>query len=268
MVTILSANVNGIRAAARRQGLAWLADLSPDVMCVQEVRASDEQLAKELADAGLGHLHLAHAPASTAGRAGVAILSQTPLRDIQVGTGHDEFVDSGRWVEARTTVPVLGSITVASTYIHTGEADTPRQDEKYRYLECITERMTQLRQRHSSRGGAFVCGDFNVARSELDIKNHRGNRGKAGFLEGERDVLDGWFAQGWNDLARDHAGQVPGPYTWWSWRGKAFDNDAGWRIDYISATDRIAQQCRRVWVGRADSYAERWSDHAPVVAEF
>jgi exodeoxyribonuclease III len=155
-------------------------------------------------------------------------------------------------------------VTVVSAYVHTGEADTPRQDEKYRFLDGMTRRMAEL----ASSGHALVTGDLNVAHREVDIKNWRGNRDKAGFLLPERAYLDGWLADGWVDLGREFGGEGPGPYTWWSWRGKAFDNDAGWRIDYAWATASLASRALGVTVGRAPDYASRWSDHAPVIVDF
>jgi exodeoxyribonuclease-3 len=113
-----------------------------------------------------------------------------------------------------------------------------------------------------------VCGDLNVAHREVDIKNWKGNIGKAGFLESERAYLDEWYGRlGWVDLGRRFGGEGPGPYTWWSWRGKAFDNDAGWRIDCVLAGPEVADRCSDFTVGRASTYAERWSDHAAVVAD-
>jgi exodeoxyribonuclease-3 len=113
-----------------------------------------------------------------------------------------------------------------------------------------------------------VTGDFNVGHRELDIKNWKGNRGKAGFLPEERTFFDTLITDGWVDVQRQAAGEVDGPYSWWSWRGKAFDVDSGWRIDYHLATPELAATARNVAVDRAPSYAERWSDHAPVVVTY
>lgn len=266
--TIVTANVNGIRAAARRDNLSWLANSGADAMCLQEVRAPDDVLVKILADCGLGHWDLVHAEASTAGRSGVAILTKSALQNPKIGIGVKEFADSGRWVEA-TVDSVFGAITLVSTYVHTGEADTGRQVEKYRFLEAMDKRMRQLRNASKKVGGhVVVCGDLNIAHTERDIKNWRGNRGKAGFLAQEQAYLTKWFAKDWVDLGRAHAGDVDGPYTWWSWRGQAFDNNSGWRIDYVLATPELAALMASVDVGRADAYAQRWSDHAPVLAAF
>jgi exodeoxyribonuclease-3 len=253
---LIVANVNGVRAAGRRGGLAWLAAQDADVITLQEVRASSEQLAKALADGGLAGYHVALAESDQPGRAGVAVLSRDPIEQqvSRLGTGVD---DAGRWLEATT-----GGVVVVSCYVHTGEAGTPRQEVKYAFLDAMTARMAAL------RDAAVVTGDFNIAHREVDIKNWKGNLKKAGFLPAERAYFDRWAGQGWVDLGRRFGGDGPGPYTWWSWRGQAFDNDAGWRIDHALATPRLAARATAVTVGRADSYAERWSDHAPVVVDF
>ena len=112
-------------------------------------------------------------------------------------------------------------------------------------------------------------GDLNVAHREADLKNWLGNRGKSGWLPEERAYLDRWLARdAWVDVARRLHGEGPGPYSWWSWRGQAFDNDTGWRIDYQLATRDLAARAVKADVGRAASYAERWSDHAPVVVDY
>ena len=271
MLTVVTANVNGIRAAARRGGLEWLAASGADVLCLQEVRASDEQLAEVLAEAGLGHLHVAHTEAEAKGRAGVAVLTATPQRRVRIGVGPDEFAASGRYVEAEVDT-ALGRVVVASVYVHTGEAtDEARQSEKYRFLDAVEARMVELARAARRKGGAqaVLCGDLNVAHTEHDIKNWKGNRGKAGFLEDERAYLTRWFAEhGWADLGRTLGGEGPGPYTWWSWRGRGFDTDGGWRIDYCIATPGLAERAVKAEVGKAATYAERWSDHAPLTVTF
>jgi exodeoxyribonuclease-3 len=263
---VVTANVNGVRAALRRDGLGWLAASEADVICLQEVRASEEQLLEVLAAGGLAGYHLAHAPSAIAGRAGVAVL--TRQRHDAVTLELAEFGGQGRWVEVELQTE-HGPLTVVSAYVHTGEADTERQLEKYRFLDAMTERMTQLAARSAAgRGEAVISGDFNVAHREADLKNWKGNLKKSGFLLAERAYLDRWLAGGWSDLGRLHAGEGPGPYTWWSWRGKAFDLDSGWRIDYVLSTAGLAARSVKAEVGRASTYAQRWSDHAPVTAWF
>ena len=268
MLTVVTANVNGIRAASRRGGLDWLAAADADVICLQEVRATHEQLHEALAESGLRDWHVSHAPAPQLGRAGVAVLTREQPSAVRTETGLDGMDGLGRWVEV-DVVTDAGPLTVVSAYVHTGEADTPKQVEKYAFLDAMDTRLASLRRSASRRKGhALVCGDLNVAHREVDIKNWRGNRGKAGFLEQEREYLDRWFAKDWVDLGRVHGGEGPGPYTWWSWRGKGFDTDGGWRIDYAVATPGLAARCTGAIVGKAPSYAERWSDHAPLTVTF
>ncbi|WP_068396999.1 exodeoxyribonuclease III [Kribbia dieselivorans] len=261
---LVSANVNGIRAAQRRGGLAWLQAQQADVVTLQEVRASDDQLRKVLADEGFGHWPVAHAPAAAKGRAGVAILTRTEPTRISSDLAAD-FDEAGRWVEVDVQTEA-GPLTVASVYVHTGEADTDRQVEKYRFLDVLTQRMREWR---DDGRRAVITGDLNIGHTEHDIKNWKGNRGKSGFLPQERAYLDRWFTElGWVDVHRALHGPGPGPYTWWSWRGKAFDNDSGWRIDYQLATSPLAQTATAAVVGRAESYDQRWSDHAAVSVDY
>jgi exodeoxyribonuclease-3 len=114
-----------------------------------------------------------------------------------------------------------------------------------------------------------LTGDLNVAHRELDLKNWKGNLKSAGFLPEERAYFDRWFDElGWVDVMRANSGEVAGPYSWWSFRGKAFDNDAGWRIDYQIVTPQLAAKALAARVDRAPSYDTRWSDHAPVVVTY
>lgn len=159
---VVTANVNGIRATVRRGGLQWLAAQDADVITLQEVRASDAQLTAALADTPFASWQLAHAPSATAGRAGVAILSNHPVREVACGLSG--FEEDGRWVEA--TVDIAGQpVRVVSAYVHTGEADTPKQDDKYAFLEAMGARMTQLRDRD-----AVVTGDFNICHTARDLE--------------------------------------------------------------------------------------------------
>lgn len=266
--TVITANVNGVRAAGRRGGLAWLRDSGADVICLQEVRATHEQMHEALAEHGLDSWHVAHAPAPELGRAGVAVLCRNAPLAVRDHVKVDGMDGLGRWVEVDVDSP-LGKVTVVSAYVHSGEAGTPKQDDKYVFLAAMDKRLAALA-RKAARDGShvLVCGDLNIAHSEVDIKNWKGNIGKAGFLEDERAHLTSWFAKNWVDLGRRLGGEGPGPYTWWSWRGQAFDNDAGWRIDYQVASPALAERAVSAVVGRADTYAERWSDHAPLIVEF
>lgn len=264
LVLIATANVNGIRAAFRRGMGAWLAARRPDVLLLQETRAGEEHLRDHLDPAAW---HLAHAESATKGRAGVAIASRLPVAAVRVGLGPDGVAtNSGRWVEADLELPDGGPLTVVSTYVHSGTVGQPSMAEKLAFLDLVTERLGEL---GAAGGRAVVGGDLNTTHRNVDLKNWKGNLRSAGCLPEERAYLDRWFDDlGWVDVHRHLAGPGPGPYTWWSWRGKAFDNDAGWRIDYQLASPALATAGVRAEVDRAPSYAERWSDHAPLVVQY
>ncbi|GAB2686274.1 exodeoxyribonuclease III [Thalassiella azotivora] len=265
MLTVASVNVNGVRAAHRRGMPAWLEQRRPDVLCLQEVRAPDAVLCQTLGE-GWGLAHSEPTLDGHAGRAGVAVASRLPVREVRDDVGDAAFAGAGRWVEADLELPGGGLLTAVSVYVHTGEADTPKQDVKYAFLDAMTSRMTVLR---AAGHHVLVCGDLNVAHREEDLRNWRGNLRKSGFLPRERAYLDRWFDElGWVDVVRALAGEGPGPYSWWSWRGRAYDNDTGWRIDYQIASPALAAAAVKAEVDRAPSYAERWSDHAPVVVSY
>ncbi|MET8654180.1 exodeoxyribonuclease III [Nocardia aurea] len=257
---ISTVNVNGIRAATGKTGkgmLEWLATTEADIVCVQETRATDAQTRAALASVLDAGWYLAHAEPGLKGRAGVGILSRREPSAVRIGFGSPEFDGAARYIEAD-----FDELTVASVYVHTGEADTPMQDEKYRFLGQLGEHLT-------SRAQDFViCGDWNVAHTELDIKNWKGNVKNSGFLPGERAWIDGILAAGYVDTVRALHPGVPGPYSWWTYRGRAYDNDVGWRIDYHLARGEVASRAKQAIVERAPTYALRWSDHAPVTVQY
>ncbi|KNC19680.1 exodeoxyribonuclease III [Arthrobacter sp. RIT-PI-e] len=259
---IASVNVNGVRAAYRRGMQDWLSGREVDVLCLQEVRAPDAELRRLLGE----DWHIVHTEAEAKGRAGVAIASRTEPTATRTTIGDPFFDTSGRWVEMDLQVRGV-SLTVVSAYVHSGEAGTPKQEDKYRFLDAMTVRLPQLR---DGADHAVVVGDLNVGHTPLDIRNWKGNLRKAGFLEEERAYFDRFFSEecGFLDVARLLAGDVDGPYTWWSWRGKAFDNDTGWRIDYQLATSALARNAASSTVDRAPSWEARFSDHAPLVVDY
>ncbi|ROS76842.1 exodeoxyribonuclease III [Cellulomonas sp. PhB143] len=264
VLTIATVNVNGIRAAVRRGMDTWIARRTPDVLLLQEVRAPDDVL-----HGLLDGWHVAHQASEVKGRAGVVVASRLPLSAVRVGLGSDaeDAVDTGRWVEADVELPDGGAVTAVSAYLHSGTVAKPEtMTAKYAHLDRVTTRMRELA---ADDRLAVVAGDVNIAHHEVDIKNWRGNRTAAGFLPRERAYLDTWLDElGYADLGRRFGGEGPGPYTWWSWRGKAFDNDSGWRIDYQLATPALAERAVKVEVDRAETYDARFSDHAPVVATY
>jgi exodeoxyribonuclease-3 len=269
---IASINVNGVRAAYRKGMGDWLAGRDVDILAIQEVRASTDDLEGLLGP----EWSIVHDAATAKGRAGVAIASRSTATIHRVQLGADEFDSAGRWLEA--DYEVNGTIvTVVSTYVHSGEADTDKQVEKYKFLDAMLARLPELAA-HSDR--VVVLGDLNVGHRKFDIKNWKGNVKRAGFLPEERAYFDrivgaeddtaynAGAGLGWVDVGRKWAGEVDGPYTWWSWRGQAFDNDTGWRIDYQLATPALAASVTNYAVDRAAAYDQRWSDHTPVVVDY
>jgi exodeoxyribonuclease-3 len=269
---IATINTNGVRAAFRKGMGAWLDGRDVDILAIQEVRASSEDLEQLLGP----DWDIVHDPATAKGRAGVAIASRHRAAIHRVELGPSEFDSAGRWLEA--DYEVNGTVvTVVSAYVHSGEAGTEKQVEKYKFLDAMEKRLPEL-QKHNEL--AVVMGDLNVGHRTLDIKNWKGNVKRAGFLPEERAYFDRFVGAegepgyndgaglGWVDVGRKHAGDVDGPYTWWSWRGQAFDNDTGWRIDYQLASPALAARVKDYAVDRAAAYDERWSDHTPVVVDY
>jgi exodeoxyribonuclease-3 len=252
---IASVNVNGVRAAFRKGMGEWLAGRDVDILAMQEVRAETSHLEELLG----GEWDIVHDPATAKGRAGVAIASRRAASVHRVTFGPDDFDSAGRWLEADYDVDGT-VVTVVSCYVPSGAVGTPKQEEKFRFLEGMLVHLPELRARNPL---AVVMGDLN-----------------AGFLPEERAYFDRFFGAeddpdynngagfGFVDVGRRFAGEVDGPYTWWSNRGKAFDTDTGWRIDYQAATLELAAKVVDVKVDRAAAWDERWSDHAPLVVDY
>ena len=282
LLRIATVNTNGVRASYRKGMGDWLDSRGVDILALQEVRASTDDLEGLLGP----EWEILHDAAAAKGRAGVALASRVAsvsgrASSHRVALGTDDFDSAGRWLEA--DYEVNGKIiTVVSTYVHSGVADdAAKMTEKWKFLEAMQERLPQLAA-HSEL--ALVVGDLNVGHRELDIRNWRGNRTQAGFLPRERAYFDRFFGPlgetvtgvdestgpglGWIDVGRTWAGEIDGPYTWWSQRGQAFDNDTGWRIDYHMATPALAATVQHYTVDRAESYDKRWSDHSPVVVDY
>ena len=269
MIKITTVNVNGLRAAATKGFGAWLAATDADVVCLQEVRAEAAQLPDALREPE--GWHALFAPALAKGRAGVALYSRIAPTRTQIGFDSAEFDTSGRYVEF--DLPPAGGlpgITVASLYLPSGEVDTPRQAEKERFMEEFLAYLKTTRSRLEAEGRELVvCGDWNIAHREVDLKNWKSNQKASGFLPSERAWLSRVFDEaGYVDIVRALHPDAVGPYSWWSYRGRAFDNDAGWRIDLVCTTPGIAAKATSAVVERAKSHPERWSDHAPVTVTF
>ncbi len=264
---IATCNVNGIRAAARKGMGRWIGQADADILLLQEVRAPVELVPALI---GEGYEVIAEA-CRIKGRAGVAVAVRRGIETGQVRAGleydadaGEPDVDSGRWLEVE--LPGFG-LTVVSAYLHSGDAKSEeKMAAKYFHLDAVTARIGQLR----AEGRAVVAGDFNIVRSEGDIKNWKPNHNRtAGVLDEEIAYLDAWFGEfGLVDVHRELTGEARIAYTWWSQRGKAFENDAGWRIDYQMATRALADLARAARVDRAPSREARFSDHAPLVVDY
>ena len=296
-LTITTVNVNGIRAAVKQRSEEnrgfhqWLQRSSTDVVLMQEVRATEQQTLDALAPAIDAGWHYIGAEASAKGRAGVGILSRFPLADVQVGI--PGFEDAGRYIEASLVDAPLSDVRVASLYLPSGAANTEKQDEKYRFLDIFED---ILEQKATSYSHMTIGGDWNICHRREDLKNWKANQKKSGFLADERAFMDAVFGTfpdeesqvadhgdflgavdyvgtkgrrqaavhpQWFDVARRlHPDDAP--YTWWTYRGQAFDTNAGWRIDYQAATGAMLERAEKTWVDKASAYELRWSDHSPL----
>jgi exodeoxyribonuclease-3 len=263
MLTVTTVNVNGLRAAAKKGFVPWLEATAADVVCLQEVRAEPGQLPGEVREPD--GWHVVHAPAAAKGRAGVSVYSRREFERVRIGFGSDEFDASGRYVEVD-----LPGVTVASLYLPSGQVGTERQSEKERFMKEFLAHLAALRtEAETGSREAVVCGDWNIAHREADLKNWKSNTKNAGFLPEERAWLSRVYDEaGYVDVVRRLHPEVAGPYSWWSYRGRAFDNDAGWRIDLEVATPGLAGRAVSAVVERAASHEERWSDHAPVTVVY
>lgn len=267
MLRITTHNVNGIRAAYRRGYRAWVDARNCDVICLQEVRAAEALVPPEAFEG----YHVAYHEGDKAGRNGVAVLTREKPREVRVGFGSPEFDVQGRYVEVD-----LPKVTVASLYLPKGDVYGPKFESKMRFMALFSDHLERSAERAQQAGrGYVVCGDYNIAHTEADIKAWKANLKSDGFLPEER----AWYGKQIHgtegagdgpmvDVMRRLNPGVAGPYSWWSWRGKAFDNDAGWRIDHHWATPDLAAVAENATVDRATSYAERISDHAPVTVDY
>ena len=266
--------MNGLRAAWRKGLGAWIEGALPDVLCVQEVRAPEAALdpifsaVSAIYSSKGKKLYTAHQACRVPGRAGVAIFSVFPFEGLSFGLeGLEDDVDTGRWIEARIRTKSGMPVTLVCAYVHSGDsAAGEKMAEKYRFLDRATSRIEEL----LIEGGRelLICGDLNIAHTPLDIKNAKANLESSGFLPEERSYLDKWLSLGLKDEVRALQGEAQGPYSWWSYRGRAFDRDVGWRLDYELATPGLAKTAEKFSIYRAPSYGQRFSDHGPVSVEY
>lgn len=285
-------NLNGIRAALNRGWNEWLTRRGLDVLALQEVRCR----AKDLPAGAFGDYVATLDLGTLAGRNGVALLTRTPPARIRTlggdvlqlagdiptdaeaeiipSRGLQDFAHEGRYIEVDLADAPL---RVASLYLPKGaswpadgDEAKPKYDRKMAFMAAFARHLTKSRREAAADGRDFlVLGDFNIANTRQDLKNWRSNQKSEGFLPEERD----WFTsilgtRTLHDVVRRLYPDADGPYSWWSWRGQAFNNDAGWRIDYHLASPDLASKASSAVVDREDDYQARLSDHAPVVVTY
>ncbi|MBK9161424.1 MAG: exodeoxyribonuclease III [Nitrosomonadales bacterium] len=251
---IITINLNGIRSAAGKGFYEWLAQQDADIVCLQELKAQEADMtAQMMAPSGFhGHFHYAEKK----GYSGVGIYSRVRPSQITSGLGIAEFDAEGRYLCAE-----FSEYSVVSLYLPSGSSGEERQAVKFRFMAAFMPRLQELR---ASGREVVICGDWNIAHTEKDLKNWRGNKKNSGFLPEERAWLTELFEKvGFVDVFRKVHPELEA-YTWWSNRGQAWAKDVGWRIDYQIATPGIAQRALAASIYKA----QRFSDHAPLIVDY
>ena len=256
MLRIITLNLNGIRSAAGKGCFNWLAGQDADILCVQELKAQATDLTATMRnpEGYQGYFH----HAEKKGYSGVGIYARQAPDRVTVGIGNDEFDAEGRYVRADWK-----KLSVISVYLPSGSSSPERQQAKFRFMDEFFPHLAALR---AEGREIVICGDWNIAHKEIDLKNWKSNRKNSGFLPEERAwlsrVLD---EQGWRDAHRQLCPDATGEaYTWWSNRGQAWAKNVGWRIDYQIATPGIGAAARGVEVFKE----RRFSDHAPLTIDY
>ncbi len=251
---VVTLNVNGIRSAAKKGLFRWLAAQRADVVCLQEIKCQEPDL-----DAAL-HSLKGHAAcygfAEKKGYSGVALYSKIRPQEVRRGFQSREFDAEGRYVEAR-----FGKLWVVSVYLPSGSAGPHRQASKFRFLKDFFLHLKELKDRKQE---IILCGDWNIAHKEIDLRNWRSNRKNSGFLPEERAWLSKVFDEiGFVDVFR-RINAKPDQYTWWSNRGQSWAKNVGWRIDYQIATPKVAATAVKESIYKK----KRFSDHAPLTIDY
>ncbi len=254
LLRVITLNVNGVRSAAKKGLFRWLAAQRADVVCLQEMKCQEIDLDARLH--GLKAFETCHAFAEKKGYSGVALYSRRAPDEVKRGFESREFDAEGRYVEGR-----FGKLWVVSVYLPSGSAGPHRQKSKFRFLKGFLKHLLKLRQRGCE---IILCGDWNIAHQEIDLRNWRSNQKNSGFLPQERAWLTGVFDElGFVDVFR-RLNEKPDQYTWWSNRGQAWAKNVGWRIDYQIATPGIAATARKESIYKT----KRFSDHAPLTIDY
>jgi len=268
---IISLNLNGIRSATNKGVLNWLLMQKADVVCMQEIKAQEADMSPEMLNPPgyYGYFHYAEKK----GYSGVGIYTRTKPDEVIEGLGlanpqqQDAVKDidsEGRYIECRYNHhPTMGKLSIISLYLPSGSSGEERQAFKFSVMERFLPYMQAL---INSGREVIVCGDWNIAHQEADLKNYKGNKKNSGFLPEERAWLSTLFNDvGWVDVYRAlHPNTTDECYTWWSNRGAAYEKNVGWRLDYQIATPMIAKKAIQSTI-----YKEmRFSDHAPLIVDY
>jgi len=256
MLKVVSLNLNGIRSAVRKGFLPWAQAQQADFICVQELKAQAGDMTPEmsvLADGcGQGWFHYAQKK----GYSGVGIYTPHAPKQVKEGLGVPQIDEEGRYLEL-----VYDGLTVISVYLPSGSSGEHRQAAKFEFMDVFIDHLDELSRRD---GQVLLCGDWNIAHQEIDLKNWKGNLKNSGFLPEERAWMSHLLETGWVDVYRHlHPAEKEAAYTWWSNRGQAWAKNVGWRIDYHIASSALAHSARHASVYKD----ERFSDHAPLTVE-
>lgn len=251
---IISINLNGIRSAAKKGFYDWMLQQDADVICMQEIKAQECDLQSELFKPAGYHAYF-HC-AEKKGYSGVGIYTKHQPSNVITGLGWPLADQEGRYVEVD-----LGKLCVASLYLPSGTSGEERQAIKFDFLAKYAKHLQKLRQQSKEY---IICGDWNIAHRQIDLKNWRGNQKNSGFLPSERQWMDALFGElGFVDAFR-HVNQEPDQYTWWSNRGQAWAKNVGWRIDYQVVTPGLKEAISHVCIYKD----QRFSDHAPLLIDY
>ena len=251
---VISINVNGIRAAHRKNFFIWLQKQDADIVCVQETKAQVEQLTEEIIKPKGYYSYFNDALKK--GYSGVAIYSRIEPDKIIDKIGWREADDEGRYLQAN-----FGKLSIVSLYLPSGSSSEERQIIKFDFLDRFISILKKMRRQKREY---IICGDWNIAHKKIDIKNWKGNQKNSGFLPEERSWMDNLFNKlGMVDSFRV-VNQETEQYTWWSNRGQAWAKNVGWRIDYQIVTPGLKDKIRTASIYKD----ERFSDHAPLIIDY
>ena len=250
---IASYNVNGIRAATKKGLVSWIKECSPDLICFQEMRSTQEDMPKDVAELDY---YQYHEIAQKKGYSGVSIFSTTPANAIQNGIGVDWIDNEGRVLTAE-----YDEFRLVSAYFPSGTTGDVRQDMKMEFLDYFMDFATNLKQDGKP---TIITGDFNICHLEVDIHNPEKQHKTSGFLPEERAWVSNLLSIGYSDAFRKIHPTLEGVYSWWSYRAGSKARNKGWRIDYQMVSDSIAERILEA------NIETKWnlSDHAPVTITY